>query len=203
MAHPTDRAFAALPSSPSVSPVPASIPCAIQEREWTLWRDQRCPNERGSYRFRAKFQLLGLPVTAEWTEELRLCGMGYGESEWWPLRPCYWDGYKRYITNKTLEWSPLQAYDPERIVWEGLDLLPCPFTGKSPTIETQGEYIGAPLWRSEAIWLSSPAVPKRRWTDAKAMQAAWNARAPAQAIEARRAELIAGEIWLPSPPESK
>ena len=28
MAHPTDRAFAALPSSPSVSPVPASIPCA-------------------------------------------------------------------------------------------------------------------------------------------------------------------------------
>ena len=28
MAHPTDRAFAALPSSPTVSPVPASIPCA-------------------------------------------------------------------------------------------------------------------------------------------------------------------------------
>lgn len=150
-----------------------------QQREWTLWSDQRCPNAQGSYRFRASFTLLGVPVTAEWTEELRLCGMGYGESEWWPLRPCYWDGYRRYITNSTLEWSPVQAYDPEHVVWHGLDLLPCPFSGKPPTIELSGQYIGAPLWRSEAVWISSPGVPKRRWTDAAAMQRHWNTRAPA------------------------
>jgi len=120
--------------------------------------------------------------------------MGYSESEWWPLRPCHWDGYRRYITNPTLEWSPLQAYDPDGVVWHGLDLLPCPFTGKNPTIETYGQYIGAPLWRSEAVGIWSPAVPKRRWTNAKAMVDAWNTRAPAQAIEARRAETRSGSV---------
>ena len=148
-----------------------------QKREWTLWSDQRCPNARGSYRFRATFPFLGLTVTAEWTEELHLCGMGYAESEWWPLKPCYWDGYQRYITNKTLEWSPVQAYDTDEIVWHGLDLMPCPFTGKPPKLEACSQYIGAPLWRSEAVYISSPGVPKRRWTNAKTMQEAWNTRA--------------------------
>lgn len=150
-----------------------------QEREWTRWSDQRPPNERGSYRYRATFPFLGLTVTAEWTEEMRLCGMGYGDSEWWPITPCHWNGYSRYITNPTLEWSSVQAYDDDGIVWHGLDLLPCPFTGKRPKLEAQGSYIGAPLWRSEAVWISSPGVPKRRWTDAKAMQKSWNTRAPA------------------------
>jgi hypothetical protein len=150
-----------------------------QEREWTLWSDQCCPNERGSYRFRATFKFLGLDVTAEWTEELSLCGMGYGDSEWWPVRCCHWDGYRRYITISELYWSPVQAYDADETVWHGLDLLPCPFTGKPPKIEPSGRYIGAPLWRSEAVWISSPGVPRRRWIDAKAMQAFWNTRAPA------------------------
>lgn len=153
-----------------------------QEREWTFWRDQRAPNARGSYRFRATFPFLGLTVTAEWTEELSLCGMGYGDGEWWPLRCCHWDGYSRRITNPTLEWSPLQAYDPEGTVWTGLDLLPCPFTGKPPTLKPSGRYIGAPLWHSEAVWISSPRVPQQRWTDAKAMQRAWNTRVPPTAF---------------------
>ncbi len=154
---------------------PASA--VAQAREWTLWSEQRPPNERGSYRYRASFPLLGLNVTAEWTEEMHLCGMGYSDSEWWPLRSCYWDGYKRYITVKGLEWSPIHPDDPDGVVWHGLDLLPCPFSGKAPTIKLSGQYIGAPMWRSEAIWISSPGVPERRWTDAKKMRAAWNTRA--------------------------
>lgn len=149
---------------------------SLQERGWTLWSEQRPPNARGSYRYRATFPFLGLSVTAEWTEEMHLCGMGYDDSEWWPLSSCHWNGYQRYITHKGLEWSPLQAYDPDDIVWTGLDLLPCPFTGRDPKLEPQGQFIGAPLWRSEAVWISSPAVPKRRWTDAKAMQKLWNTR---------------------------
>ena len=149
-------------------------------RSWTLWNDRRPPNESGSYRYRAAFPFLGLSVVADWTEKMHLCGMGYGDSEWWPLQPCHWDGYRRYITNPTLAWSPLQEDDPEQIMWHGLDLLPCPFTGKPPLLEPSGQYIGAPLWRSEAVWISSPAVPKRRWTNAAAMQAAWNTRAHLQ-----------------------
>jgi hypothetical protein len=162
----------------------------IQEREWALWNVQRCPNERGSYRFRASFDFLGLPVTAEWTEELRLCGMGYGDSEWWPLNACRWDGYNRYITNPSLEWSPLHAYDSAGTVWHGIDLLPCPFTGKAPTLEPCGRYICAPLWHSEAVYISSPGVPKRRWTNARLMQAHWNTRADnGAAIQAVTAEM--------------
>jgi hypothetical protein len=147
------------------------------EREWTLWSEQRAPNERGSYRYRATFPFLGLTVTAEWTEEMHLCGMGYGDSEWWPLSSCHWNGYQRYITHKGLEWSPIREDDPDDIVWSGLDLLPCPFTGKPAKLKPQGQFIGAPLWRSEAVWISSAGVPRRRWTDAKAMQDAWNRRA--------------------------
>jgi hypothetical protein len=152
----------------------------VQEREWTLWSDQRCPNERGEFRFRASFKFLGLPVTAEWTEKMHFCGMGYDEGQWWPVRLCHWDGYRRYITIDKLYWSPVQACGPEGIVWHGIDLLPCPFTGKAPTLEPVGQFIGAPLWRSEAVYISSPGVPKRRWTDAVKMQAAWNTRAKGQ-----------------------
>lgn len=157
----------------------AGIPDAVQEREWTKWSDQRPPNERGSFRYRATFDLLGVTVSPEWTEEMHYCGMGYGDSEWWPVRLCHWDGYQRRITIANLEWSPVLAYDPSGIVWNGLDLLPCPFTGKAPTIEASGRYIGAPLWHSEAVWISSPFVPKRRWTSLKAMRDAWNTRSPA------------------------
>jgi hypothetical protein len=172
-------ALRAEPAAQSQAKPAVSNASSEQEREWTLWSDQRTPNAEGTYRFRATFPFLGVTVTVEWEEEQRLCGMGYGDSEWWPLRPCYWDGYRRYITNNTLEWSPVHAYDSPGIVWHGLDLLPCPFTGQPPKVEAQGRYIGAPLWHSEAVWISSPMVRQQRWTDAKAMQAAWNTRAHA------------------------
>lgn len=176
----SDEARAGHEPSPAVSAVPVTIANAeTQEREWTLWSDQRPPNAPGEYRYRATFALLGLTVTAEWTEKMHLCGMGYADSEWWPLSPCHWNGYSRYMTHKGLEWSPLQAYDPEGIVWTGLDLLPCPFSGTSPTLKAHGCFIGAPLWQSEAVSISSPGVPARRWTDAKAMQASWNTRVSA------------------------
>lgn len=175
-------------------------PRVTQEREWTRWSDQRPPNARGVYRYRASFDLLGLPVTAEWEEEMHLCGMGYSDSEWWPLSPCYWNGYRRYITNDTLEWSSVRSYDQPGVLWQGLDLLPCPFTGKAPTVSAQGKYIGAPLWQSEAVWIGSPAVPKRRFTNAKAMVAAWNTRhreaaeAASKAREAALAEALRGLV---------
>lgn len=119
----------------AAEPVPVSalrdgIANAVQERGWTRWSERRPPNARGSYRYRAAFDLLGVPVTAEWNEEMHLCGMGYGDSEWWPLSPCRWDGYRRYITIDNLEWSLCADDDPPGVVWHGLNLLPCPFTGK-------------------------------------------------------------------------
>lgn len=151
------------------------------KRKWTLWAEQRPPNEAGAYRYRATFDLLGLTVTAEWTEKMSLCGMGYGDSEWWPLSPCYWDGYRRYITHKGLMWSPLEDGEESKgVVWYGFDLLPCPFTGEQPVIDVSGRYMGAPLWESEAVWVGSRAVPKRRWSNAVALRDNWNTRAMGQ-----------------------
>lgn len=146
------------------------------DREWTLWSDHRPPNAPGRHRYRVRANICGMVMQPEWTEEMRLCGMGYSDSEYWPLVSCRWDGYQRYITHKGLEWSPLQEQDPAGIVWGGLNLLPCPFTGTTPTISAQGQYIGAPLWHSEALWIGSSGVPKRRFTNAKDMVVAWNTR---------------------------
>jgi hypothetical protein len=156
------------------TPIPADIMEAA--REWTRWKDQRAPNARGIYRYRVRAEILGAVVTVEWSEEMTLCGMGHAESEWWPLRSCRWNGYQRYITHEGLEWSTILPSDPDGIVWHGLDLLPCPFTGQPAHIEAVGRYIGAPLWHSEAVYIWSAGVPKRRWTSIPEMVKAWNAR---------------------------
>lgn len=156
----------------------------MTERKWTLWSDQRPPNECGTFRYRVRANILGIVVMPEWSERMSLCGMGYADSEWWPLTPCHWDGYQRYITHKGLEWSEPRDDDPKGVIWGGINLLPCPFTGAQPTIVAYGRYIGAPIWHSEALSISSPAVPSRRWTDAKAMCAAWNRRYVPAMVEA-------------------
>lgn len=159
------------------------ISAAEPGRKWTLWSDSRPPNASGSYRYRCRCEILGLVLTPEWTEKMTLCGMGHGDSEWWPLSPCHWDGYQRYITHAGLEWSEISPNDPEGVVWGGLDMLPCPFTGAPPRIQAHGRYIGAPLWHSEAISVGSRAVASRRFTSTKAMVEAWNTRVPAAISE--------------------
>jgi hypothetical protein len=159
------------------------------DRVWTKWSDERPPNEPGEYRYRIRAKICGMVMQPEWTEKMHYCGMGYGDAEYWPLTPCHWNGYSRYITHEGLEWSPVQDSDPAGVVWGGLDLLPCPFTGAAPTVSAQGQLIGAPLWRSEALWIGSPGVPKRRFTDANAMLAAWNTRATTAQLDALREAL--------------
>ncbi len=147
------------------------------DRVWTKWADERPPNEAGTFRYRVRAEILGMIVTPEWSEKMELCGMGYGEREWWPLTSCYWDGYRRFITHAGLEWSLPRDDDAPDVTWHGLELLPCPFTGKPPRVKAQGRYIGAPTWHSEALWISSQVVPQIRFTSAKRMVEVWNTRA--------------------------
>jgi hypothetical protein len=147
------------------------------ERKWTKWSERRPPNASGAFRFRCHCEVLGLLLTPEWTEKMTLCGMGYSDPEWWPLSSCHWDGYRRYITHAGLEWSEAQADDPDGVVWGGLDLSQCPFTGEAAKIKAHGRYIGAPIWHTEAMSVGSSAVPFRRFTDAKKLVEFWNRRA--------------------------
>lgn len=89
-----------------------------------------------------------------------------------------WDGWNWHIPNG-LEWRVASPDEPEGekgVVWGGLDLLPCPFTGKLPTVIYHGRYIGAPPYHAEWLGIESYIVRSIGWYSAKDMRDAWNTR---------------------------
>ncbi|EPX84749.1 hypothetical protein [Salipiger mucosus] len=145
--------------------------------EWMRCREHRPPNEPGEIRVRVTEEILGLVMTPEWTTEMRLCGMGFGESEWWPNELCHWNGSRRrFIAD--YEWRPVLDGDPKGIIWHGLDMLDCPFTGKQPEVGYLGRWIGAPPNRAEWLSLRSHLVDRNGFIDAARMRDAWNQRVP-------------------------
>lgn len=152
-----------------------------ENRTWTKWLDKRTPTDDKMYRFRAYANILGTDMWVEWSEKQQLCGMGYSDSEYWPpTMPCTWDGYRRYITNKTLEWSELidtDSKDSDDVAYHGLNLLPCPFTGKKPKVVCLHRYFGAAPYELDWIGIESYLVNSIGWKDVKKMEDAWNKRA--------------------------
>lgn len=146
---------------------------------WTLWAEQRPTDTRAAYRWRIpERMILGAMLRPEWTAELRLCGMGYADSEWWPAGS-HWDGYNRTVP-AGLEWRLAEA-DETETVWGGLDLLPDPWTGKPPRVEVSTRYVAAPCWQAKSF-----SIKHRfgglgpHWENVPAMVRAWNTRIPAQ-----------------------
>ena len=143
--------------------------------EWKLWAKERPPDGEKKYRWRIPEQMvLGMNLRPEWVAKLESVGMGYSDNEWWPLFS-HWDGYRRTIPKGT-EWRDLEEGEDEAIIWNGLDLLPCPFSGKPPHIDYHGQWIGAPPYRAEYLILSF-RFGTSRWTNVETMQNAWNTRA--------------------------
>lgn len=142
--------------------------------DWTLWNERRPTDKEKVYQWRVSPRLiLGLEMQPEWSGKLRLCGMGLRDSEWWPPFSS-WDGYRRTV-DSTLEWRESDVPD-EPTKWNGLDLLPCPFTGASPTIVAHGQYIGAPPYKLQWIGVRSFMIDSLGWTSAQKMADAWNTR---------------------------
>ena len=144
-------------------------------KNWTRWVEQRPSDHKLEYRWRVSpRKILGLEMQPEWTEKLRLVGMGYEDHQYWPLSASHWDGYRR-TADSTLEWRVADQEEKE-ILWNGLDLLPCPWTGKAPSIVTDGRWIGAPPYNLEWIGIRSKFVNSIGWTDAAKMMKEWNDR---------------------------
>ena len=148
----------------------------MNDRIWTKWSDKRTPNDDKTYRFRVYANILGTNMSVEWSEKQRSCGMGYADPQYWPMMPCHWDGYRRYITHASLEWSESIVGDSEDVVFHGLNLLSCPFTGKQPIIKWSGRYIGAAPYELEWIGIKSYLVDSLGWRDVKQMCDTWNKR---------------------------
>lgn len=148
-------------------------------RTWTKWLEKRTPNDDKTYRFRAFANILGTDMFVEWSEKQRFCGMGYAEGEYWPSNPSTWDGYRRYITNKSLEWSELtesDSTDEEDVIYHGLNLLPCPFTGKKPKVVFLPRYFGAAPYELDWIGIESYLVKSLGWKNCEEMCKVWNKR---------------------------
>ncbi len=150
-----------------------------ENRIWTKWSDKRTPEDGNIYRFRVATKVLGMDMVVEWSEEQRSCGMGYGEPRYWPLTPCHWDGYRRYMINNNIEWSFLQegdSKDSKDVIFHGLNLIPCPFTGKQPKVRWFGRYCSSPPFILEWIGVQSHIIDFTR-RDANELQKLWNQRA--------------------------
>src|ERR1700744_6428697 len=100
--------------------------------------------------------------------------MGYSENEWWPIFS-NWDGYRRSV-DKTLEWRlALPEETKDNTIWHGLKFLPCPFTGKQPTIK-YGGYVGAAPYQGNQIWLECGIVKIYGGQSAQRLEDIWNTR---------------------------
>lgn len=150
-----------------------------RETEWTKCSNKRPPNHAGKFRFRITADILGIVMAPEWTADMQSCGMGYGDNEWWPEGLHHWNGARRYFT-ADFEWRELTSSeadaDEKNIVWNGLDLADCPFTGRQPVVDYYGRWIGAPPNKAEWLSIKSHMVDSIGWRDAVRMRTAWNAR---------------------------
>lgn len=143
---------------------------------WMLWSEQRPTDAKIVYRWRIPAQeILGLVMQPEWSDKIfsPLC-----QPDIYCPSCAKWDGWKWHIP-KGLEWRVASPDEPEGekgVVWGGLDLLPCPFTGKLPTVIYHGRYIGAPPYHAEWIGIASHIIRSIGWHSAKDMRDAWNMR---------------------------
>lgn len=157
----------------------------LEPTVWTRWYSQRPPDPedgkpRPLYWWRVgECKILDLVLSPEWTGKLSFCGMGYSPGEWWPPHS-HWDGYNRTVPKNT-EWA-LASLDPtpeqlraSTVVWRGLELEPCPWSGKPPAVEYGGRWIGAAPYQCESLSLRT-RWGTTRWTSAERMRNAWNSR---------------------------
>lgn len=152
----------------------AEILNAAEADVWTAWADKRPDDHKALYRWRIPARMIcGLLLRPEWTEKLELCGMGWSDSEWWPATSD-WNGYVRKVA-PGLEWR-LAKSDETGTTWEGLGLLPDPWTGKPPRVSVKTRWIGAPCYVAESFNISHRFGTSYGWTDAAKMVAAWNDR---------------------------
>lgn len=141
---------------------------------WRLWKEEKATDPTKLYRWRvSKRLILGMELQPEWGDKLSLI-LGMGCNEYWPPYSD-WNGYKRTL-DKTLEWR--EALPGELgIQWNGLELLPSPFTGKQPNIIYSGRWVTAPPYQPEWLGIRSYLVESLGWTIAADMQRTWNTRA--------------------------
>ena len=143
---------------------------------WNKYSEVKPPEVKKLYRWRVSPRMiLGLELQPEWTEELSHL-MGRPEELFPPTG--HWNGF-RVEVEPTLEWRECLENENTKkapITWNGLDLLPCPFTGEVPNVKAAGGYMGCPPYKCEYLVVEA-AFNNSRWDNAKNLMNCWNKRA--------------------------
>ena len=144
--------------------------------EWKLWTKERPKDFSKLYRFRVSWQnVLGLELRPEWTDRL-IPDPSYDRKP--PYYPSTFN-YRASLCKRTdIEWREAIPDEPEGhggVFWNGLDLLPCPFTGKIPVVEYSTRHWTAPPFEAEKIWLKTDYF-KITANDARELRDIWNTR---------------------------
>ncbi len=145
---------------------------------WTKWVDRRPTDTEKFYRWRVSPRpILGMELQPEWSDKMWGCWDGNKPKEFFPPHS-RWNGWSRDV-DPSIEWRECtedEAREKAPIKWNGLNLLPCPFTGKVPEVKYHMTYIGSPPYQPLGLEIKSSMLGFNQWRDAKAMQESWNKR---------------------------
>ena len=145
--------------------------------EWKLWTEERPKDTSKLYRFRASWQnILGLELRPEWTDEIVLNPRWGADLD--DFYPHSFLNRKSLRKRRDIEWRealPNEIEGHKGVFWNGLDLLPCPFTGKMPVVEYSTRHWTAQPFESERMWIETDYF-KITANDARELRDIWNTR---------------------------
>lgn len=154
-----------------------------EELMWVRWGESRPTDTTAVYWWRVPAREYGgIVCQPRWAEKLHERWTLGDKKEFFPPYT-HWNGY-RNTPLKGLEWAVATEDNNELVVWDGIDVFPCPFCGSATVVSGTAISDGGGIWCNAAPYLSNNfhfecsgcGIPTLRGRDLSKMLKFWNAR---------------------------